>query len=164
MTISTIVAISNNRAIGVDNDLPWHMPADLKFFKNKTFGKHVLMGRKSFESINKPLPGRTNIIVTRKEDYYRSDIIITNSIPEGIAVAQDAGEEELFILGGANIYTQTQNLWHRLYITEIDTVVENATAYFPEIDMSRWTLISKEPHKADEENPYNYTFCYYERK
>jgi dihydrofolate reductase len=164
MTISSIVAISNNRAIGVDNDLPWHMPADLKFFKEKTMGKHVLMGRKSFESINKPLPGRTNIIVTRQKDFQRSDIIIKHSLSEGIKYAKDAGVDELFILGGANIYEQTQNIWDQMYITKIDTHIDNATAYFPAIDTSRWILKSQEDNKADEKNPFDYSFCFYTKK
>ena len=164
MTISSIVAISNNRAIGIDNNLPWHMPADLKFFKDQTFGKHVLMGRKSFESINKPLPGRTNIVVTRQDNYNRSDIVIVNSISDGIKFSQDAGEEELFILGGANIYKQTQNLWDKLYLTLIDAHIENATAFFPELTPGIWELESREDHSADKENPYNYSFCLYNKK
>ena len=94
MILSAIVAVSNNNVIGIDNDLPWHMPADLKFFKETTLGYHVLMGRKSFESINKPLPGRTNIVVTRQKDFYHSGVITVHSIVDGILVAQDAGEEE----------------------------------------------------------------------
>ena len=163
MIISSIVAISNNYAIGVDNDLPWHMPADLKFFKDTTYGKYVLMGRKSYESVGKPLPGRTNIVVTRKKDYFQSGIIVVNSITDGIKVAQDAGQTELFILGGSNIYSQTINLWNRLYITKIDTVINNATAFFPKINLEAWRLTHQDDHQADKKNPHNYSFCTYMR-
>jgi len=160
MIISSIVAVSNNLVIGVDNDLPWHMPADLKFFKDTTKGHFVLMGRKSFDSIKKPLPGRTNIIVTRQKEFYHSGIIITHSIPDGI---KKAGAKELFILGGSNVYFQTQNLWNQLYITKIDVHIDNGTATFPEVDYSKWHLDSEIHNKADEKNPYDYTFCKYTR-
>lgn len=164
MKISAIVAVSNNLCIGVDNDLPWHMPADLKFFKETTAGHYVLMGRKSFESIGRPLPRRTNIVVTRQKDFYHSGIHIYHSIPEGIAFAQEAGVEELFILGGSNIYFQTEALWDQLYLTKIDTEIEACNAYFPKINLSDWRLESEEKHKKDEANVYDYTFCKYIRK
>ena len=163
MIISSIVAVSNNYAIGVDNDLPWHLPADLKYFKEKTLGHYVLMGRKSFDSVGRPLPGRTNIVVTRNKDFYHSGIHIVHSISDGLLMAQNAGIEELFILGGSNIYFQTQDLWNKLYLTKIDTVIENATAFFPKVDETKWKLVSKEAHQADDKNPYDYTFCLYER-
>ncbi len=163
MIISSIVAVSNNHAIGLDNDLPWHMPADLKYFKEKTLGHHVLMGRKSFDSVGRPLPGRTNIIVTRNKEWNNSSVIVAHSIPDGILVAQNAGVEELFILGGSNIYFQTQELWDKLYLTKINTEIPNATAFFPELDMEKWKLCSEEPHKADDKNAFDYNFCLYER-
>jgi len=164
MKIASIVAVSNNHAIGVDNDLPWHMPADLKFFKETTFGHFVLMGRKSFESVGRPLPGRTNIVVTRNKDFYHSGVTTVHSIPEGILFAQKAKQEKLFILGGSNIYTQTQNLWDELYLTKINTVVDEATAFFPSIDFGEWNLVSESPHRADDNNPFDYNFCVYNRK
>jgi len=163
MKISSIVAVSNNNAIGINNDLPWKMPADLKYFKEKTLGHYVLMGRKSFESVGRPLPGRTNIVVTRNKDFYYSNIIIVNSITDGIRKAVEAHQEELFILGGSNIYFQTIDLWDKLYLTKIDTEVSKATAFFPEISSPDWKLISEDKHQADEKNPYNYNFCVYER-
>lgn len=163
MIISSIVAVSNNNAIGVDNDLPWHMPADLKYFKEKTLGHYVLMGRKSFDSVGRPLPGRTNIVVTRNKDWNNSSVLVANSIVDGILIAEKAGIEELFILGGSNIYFQTQELWHKLYLTKIDTQIENATAFFPELDLEKWELTSEEPHTSDEKNPFDYNFCLYER-
>lgn len=164
MMISAIVAVSNNNAIGVDNDLPWHMPADLKFFKKTTLGSYVLMGRKSFDSVGKPLPGRTNIVITRNKEFYNSSIHIFNSISEGILFAKNADQEELFILGGSNIYSQTQNIWDKLYLTKIDVDIPHATAFFPKLDFQDWQLASEDKHKADEKNPYDYNFCLYERK
>jgi len=163
MKISSIVAVSDNNAIGVDNDLPWHMPADLKFFKETTLGYYVIMGRKSFDSVGRPLPGRTNIVITRNKDWYNSSVITVNSIPDAIQVAQKAKQKEIFILGGSNIYFQTQDLWDKLYLTKIHTHIENATAFFPELDMSKWQLTSEMAHQADDKNPHDYTFCTYER-
>ncbi|MBT8228670.1 MAG: dihydrofolate reductase, partial [Bacteroidia bacterium] len=147
-----------------DNDLPWHLPGDLKFFKETTMGKYVLMGRKSFESIGRPLPGRTNIVVTRNRDFYHSGVIISNSISDGILLAKKAGVDELFILGGSNIYHQTINLWDKLYITRVNAHIDNATAFFPGVVYEQWKLVSEEPHTADEKNKYDYSFCVYHRK
>jgi dihydrofolate reductase len=163
MIISAIVAVSNNLAIGIDNDLPWHMPADLKFFKETTKGHHILMGRKSFDSIKRPLPGRTNIVITRQKEFNHSGLIVRHSIEDGIQYAINAQVDELFILGGANIYEQTQNIWNQLYITRIDTHISNATAYFPKIDYSGWTIDKEDQHTSDEKNPHNYTFFKYVR-
>jgi dihydrofolate reductase len=163
MIISTIVAVGKNNAIGIDNDLPWHMPADLKFFKETTLGLNVLMGRKSFESVGRPLPGRTNIVVTRNKNFYHSGVITVNSIEEGILYAQDNKQEELFIIGGSNIYAQTQHLWNKLYLTKVDTVVENATAYFPEIDFTLWKHEWERKHIADEKNKFDFSFNLYTR-
>lgn len=163
MIISAIVAVSNNLAIGIDNDLPWHMPADLKFFKETTKGHHILMGRKSFDSIKRPLPGRSNIVITRQKEFNHSGLIVRHSIEDGIQYAIDAQVDELFILGGANIYEQTQKIWNQLYITRIDTHISNATAYFPKIDYSAWTIDKEDKHTSDEKNPHNYTFFKYVR-
>lgn len=163
MIISTIVAVGNNNAIGVNNDLPWHMPADLKFFKKTTLGSYVLMGRKSFESVGRPLPGRTNIVVTRQKDFYHSGVVTVHSIEDGILYAQNNHQKELFVIGGSNIYEQTKHLWHKLYLTNIDVDVPNATAYFPEINFSQWQHAFAEKHSADEKNKHNYTFNLYRR-
>ncbi len=163
MKISSIVAVSNNNVIGVDNDLPWHLPADLKHFKTTTSGHCILMGRKSYDSIGRPLPKRTNIVVTRNKEFYHSGLEIVHSISDGILAAQNTGVEELFIIGGSNIYEQTIELWDRLFLTKVDTYIDNGTAFFPELDMTKWVLTSEVKHLADEKNPYNYTFCTYER-
>lgn len=163
MIISSIVAVSNNNAIGVDNDLPWHMPADLKFFKETTLGHHVLMGRKSFESVGRPLPGRTNIVVTRNRNFSHSGVHVVHSIVEGIRVAMKHKQEELFILGGSNIYFQTMPIWNKLYLTKIDTDIPHATAFFPAVEENDWLLKSEEKYQADKDNAFDYSFCLYER-
>ncbi len=163
MIISAIVAVSKNNAIGKDNDLPWHLPADLTFFKTTTKGYHIILGRKNFDSIGKPLPGRTNIVITRQDSFYHSGTVVVKSITEALDFCVKANQKEVFIIGGSMIYEQTQNLWNKLYITRIDTVVEDATVFFPEIDFSKWKLSWQEDHLMDEKNKYNYQFNLYER-
>ena len=163
MIISSIVAVGNNNVIGVDNDLPWHLPADLKFFKETTKGHFVIMGRKSFESIGKPLPGRTNLIISRNKDFNHSGIYVFHSIAEALAYAENQNQEEVFILGGSTIYEQTQNLWNKLYLTRVKVDIPNATAFFPDVDLSKWTHEWCEDHNADEKNIYDYQFNLYSR-
>ncbi len=162
MIISSIVACAENRVIGRDNDLPWRLPGDLKWFKEKTLNRHIIMGRKSFESLPKALPKRVNIVITRDKEYYRSDCIIKHSIEEALSYAQAEGETEAFILGGGHVYEQTKDIWHRLYLTEVHARPEGDTV-FPKIDFSDYDLIFEEPHAADEKNEYSYTFKIYER-
>lgn len=163
MIISAIVATAKNNIIGKDNGIPWYLPADLKYFKKTTLHHHIIMGRNSFESIGRPLPKRTNIIVTRNQFYMASNCIIVHSIQEGLEVAQQNGETEAFIIGGAQIYKQSLDLIDRLYLTEVDLDVEGDTA-FPEIDETEWIEISREAHKADEKNEHDYVFRILERK
>lgn len=137
------------------------MPADLQFFKKTTFGHFVLMGRKSFDSVGKPLPGRTNIVITRNKSFQHSGIHVFHSISEGLLFAQNAGIDQLFILGGSNIYFQMLDICTDLYVTRIDVNIENATAFFPKFDGPQWKLTEKEDHKADDKNPYDYSFCHY---
>ena len=157
MIISAIVAVANNNVIGKNNDIPWYLPADLKYFKKTTLGHHILMGRKCYTSIGKPLPKRTNIIVTRDPYFISSNCLIARSIEEGLEMAYDNGEKECFIIGGGTIYDQTKELWDRLYITQVDLDVEG-DVFFPSIDMGKWTIQSQESHQPDEKNPYHYTF------
>jgi dihydrofolate reductase len=164
MLISAIAAMSNNRVIGKDQDLPWHMPGDLKFFKRTTLHHHVLMGRGTFEPTKKPLPLRTNIILTRDPYYIASGVIIAHSIEEGLRVAEANGETEAFICGGGKIYEQSIPLWDKLYLTVIDTEIENGDAFFPEFDESQFDITSKKEFEADDKNPHNYTIYVYERK
>lgn len=163
MIISCIVAKGENNEIGVDLDLPWRLSSDLKYFRLKTTGHHILMGRKNFDSIGKALPNRTSIVVTRDKEWYRSDVIVVHDILEGIALAKARGEEELFIIGGGNIYAQTSHLWDRLYLTEVEATIPEANVFFPEIDFDEWKLVSEESHLADEKNVYNFCFKVLER-
>lgn len=164
MIVSSIVAVSENDVIGVDNDLPWRLPSDLKFFKETTHGHHILLGRKNYESIGRPLPGRTNVVVTRNKDFYHSALIIKNDLPSAIEYSHKAGEKELFIIGGEQIYSQTMALWDRLYLTRVHTEIENGTAFFRDWDPNEWQLVSSEKKLADKKNPYDHTFMLYERK
>lgn len=162
MDISCIVGTAHNRVIGKDNDIPWHLPADLKYFKKTTLNHHILMGRTNYYSIGRPLPKRTNIIVTRDPFFIVSNCLVVHSIEEGIEIARANRETELFIIGGGNIYEQTIGLCNKLYHTEIDLKVEG-DVFFPIIDLKEWKLISEDPHLADNKNLYDYNFKVYER-
>lgn len=162
MVISIIVAIANNWAIGRKNALPWHLPNDLKHFHELTMGKPVIMGQKTFESIGKPLPGRTNIIITLDKNYTAPGCIVVHSIEESLAAAKNF--KEAMIIGGASIYKQFLPLAHRLYLTLIDAAIEGADAFFPEIDYSAWQEVDRVENKPDKDNQYPYTFLILERK
>jgi dihydrofolate reductase len=154
--------MANNRVIGKDNDIPWYLPADLQHFKKITMGHHILMGRKCYHSIGRPLPKRTNVIITRDPYFISSNCLIARSIEEALELAYENGEEECFIIGGGTIYEQTSDLWDKLYITEVELEVEG-DVFFPHLDMAEWELISEEDHQPDEKNPYNYSFKVYKR-
>lgn len=147
MKISMIVAMGKNREIGINNEIPWHLPEDLKFFKKTTLGHHIVMGRKTFESIGKPLPGRKTIILTKNPNYSVDGCISASSIDEAIEVAKKAGEEELMICGGANIYQQALNKTNRIYLTTVDYNGE-ADSFFPELNQNEWQEICKKDHEG----------------
>ena len=163
MIKSIIAAKSDNNVIGKDNDLVWHMPADLKFFKNRTQGHWVIMGRKTFEAMNGPLPNRTHIIITRQSDYQVKGSYVTNNVDDAFRIAEQQGLEEVFILGGAEIYAQTMNKADRMFITEIKSTFEGDT-FFPEIDTRYWKEVSRDKHEADEKNPHPYAFVEYRKR
>lgn len=163
MIISCIVAVANDGVIGKDNDIPWYLPADLQYFKRRTIDHHIIMGRNCYNSIGRPLPKRTNIIVTRDIFFISSNCLVTNNIPDALQMAHQAGEEEVFIIGGGQIYEQTKELWDRLYITEVDLSVEG-DVFFPELDWAQWKEISSEFHNKNDKNEYDYTFRILERK
>ncbi len=163
MLISQIAAMARNRVIGRDNRLPWHMPDDLAWFFRITRGHHIIMGRRNFEANGKALPNRTNIVVTRNKNYQAPGCVVVHALDEAIGYARDHGEEEAFIVGGGEIYAATLPLADRIYLTIIDTEVEGDT-YFPELDPQEWEEVSRDPRKADERNPYDYTFYIFERK
>lgn len=163
MTISCIVAIAKNNVIGKDNDIPWYLPADLKYFKKTTLNHHIIMGRNCYESIGKPLPKRTNVILTRNPFFIVSNCYVTHSIDEALRIAKDNEETEAFIIGGAQIYEQSMQQWDKLYLTEVDLEVEG-DIIFPKLNMDEWELLSEEAHEADEKNEHNYTFKIFQKK
>jgi len=161
MKLSLIAAMGRNHVIGNDGDIPWHLPADLKYFKQLTLGKPVIMGRKTFESIGKPLPGRTNIVVTRDIQNYRPDgVKVAAGIDDAIAIAGDV--EEIMVAGGAQIYAQTIERADHMYLTRVDAVFDGDT-FFPEFDPLEWVGAAALSFTADEKNPYNYDFLRYDR-
>ena len=160
MTVSIIVAMAENGVIGRDMDLPWHISADLKRFKALTMGHHIVMGRKTFESIGRLLPGRTTVIVTRQPDYQVDGAVIVNSLEAAQAAATD--DSELFIIGGGQIYEIALPLADRLHVTRVHTEVDGDTS-FPAVDWDQWELVSAERHGADEKNDHDFTFESYQR-
>ncbi len=162
MTISLVVAASENNAIGKNNQLIWHLPNDLKFFKNTTWGFPVIMGRKSFESVNKPLPGRTNIVITTNPDWKAETVIVVNNLKDAIQKAAETNSKQIFIIGGGEIYKQSMDIADSIYITRVHVDVEGDT-FFPVIDESKWKLTSNQDFEADEKHAYSYSFQIWEK-
>lgn len=158
--ISVIVAMSKNRVIGKDNKMPWHLPADLAYFKRTTMGHTVLMGRKTFESMGRPLPGRKNVILTRQKDYHPEGCTVFHSIDEALSAFTG---ENLFVIGGAEIIKEFLPVVDRLYLTLIDEEFEGDT-FLPELNLEEWVERSKTEGKTDEKNLYAHTFYVYDRK
>ena len=167
MTISIIVAVAKNLAIGKDNDLLWHLPADMKFFKEMTSGSCILTGRKNYFSIPdkfRPLPNRTNIVITRDESLKLEGAIVVNSIEQGIEEARKLNEKEIFIIGGGEIYRQSVHLANKMYITEVDAVFEDADTFYPEVDRNIWIEISRNHHPKNEKNTFDFDIVEYQKK
>jgi len=163
MIVSIFVATSLNHAIGKDNQLLWHLPADLKFFKTTTMGCPVVMGRKTFQSIGRTLPGRQNVVITRDKNFNADnqfDLTVVGSIDE--ALVKLHAEKEVFIIGGGEIYKQSIDSVDTIYITLVHTVIDG-DVYFPEIDKSKFDLVWEEKHVADEKNKFDFTFQKFER-
>lgn len=163
MKLYLIVAAAHNNVIGNENRLIWHLPADLKHFKNLTMGHTMIMGRKTFESIGMPLKGRKTIIVTSQEDYNAPGCEVANSLDEALKMVKD--EKEVFVAGGAQIYQQIIDNHHvrRIFMTRIFASFEGDT-YFPAIDPDKWELVEREDHQPDEKNLYSFSFQTYKRK
>ena len=157
MTISLVVAAAENNAIGKNNQLLWHLPNDLKFFKNTTWGMVVIMGRKTFEAVNKPLPGRVNIVITRQPDWKREDTIIAENLNDGLQIAAETHFKEAFVIGGGEIYKQAMAVADKIYITRVHATLE-ADTFFPVIDEKEWELVSNEDFKKDAKHRYDYSF------
>lgn len=162
MRISIIVAASENNVIGINNMLPWRLPLDLKYFKSTTLGKPIVMGRKTFDSLGKPLPGRPNIVITRQTDFQPEGAYVVRSIEEGVEKARSFGGDELFITGGSQIFGQAWALVDRIYLTRVYAVV-HGDAFFPQLDGAEFELVSDERHEADEKNQYPFSFQVWER-
>lgn len=160
MNLSIIVAADKNRGIGLNNRLPWYLPADLKYFKAVTSGHTVIMGRKTFDSMGKALPNRRNIVVTRQEKLQYENIEIAHSLEEAIELCSN--EEETFVIGGSEIFKQALPLANTLYLTDIHHSFESDT-FFPDIDKNRWKEIKREDKQPDEKNLFPYSFLVYKR-
>jgi len=157
--LSSIVAVANNRVIGIDNTLPWHLPEDLKRFRALTMGHHIIMGRKTYDSLGRLLPGRTTVIVTRNPGYKVEGALVANSLEAAIALCK--GDDEAFLIGGAELYQDGLKLSSKLYITEIDLAVKG-DAYFPEYSLNEWQETAREAHVS--EQGLNFSYVTYERK
>jgi dihydrofolate reductase len=160
MRLSAIVAMASNRVIGANNQLPWRLPADLARFKRLTMGHTLIVGRKTYESIGRPLPGRTFVVVTRQQGYAPQGVKVAHTVDEALALAQ--GDDEVFIAGGAELYAQTLDRLDRLYLTRIERELPGDTT-FPEVDLSTWRLIEQEHHPAITPEALPYSFLSYER-
>jgi dihydrofolate reductase len=163
MTLSIIAALSSNNVIGRNNQLPWHIGTDLKRFKALTMGHHLIMGRRTFDSVGRPLPGRVNVVITSNPAFSADGIVVVHSLEEGIRLATDSGDAEPFIAGGAVVFEQAIHRAERMYLTRVHAELEGDT-FFPEFDDVReWQLTDSEHFEADEKNDYPYSFLTYER-
>lgn len=167
MRLAIIVAQAKNRVIGVNNKLPWHLPEDLRYFKQVTMGKPIIMGRKTFESIGRPLPGRTNIVISRQPDYAPKNVKVVASLETAIELAEDIalidGADEAMVIGGEQIYTQALARAERLYLTEVDAEIDG-DAWFPAFERGQWHEIGREDFAAQDNNPYDYSFIVLDRR
>jgi len=165
MIVSFIAAVSENNAIGRKNGLPWRLASDLKYFKKTTLGKPVIMGRKTLESLEKPLPGRPNILLSGNKDLKVPEgVLLYSDITAALEKLQNEGTEEAFIIGGGQIFEAAMPLADRLYITRVHTHIDDADTFFPEIDHTHWKMVWEENHKADEKNQFDYSFQKFERR
>jgi dihydrofolate reductase len=164
MRVALIAALDRNGAIGRDNDLPWRLPDDLKRFKALTLGKPVLMGRKTAESLGRALPGRLNLVLTRSGQAPFADMQPLASIEEALRLATEAGASELSIIGGAEIYALTLPLADRMYLTHVDTAVEEADAFFPAFDAAQWKAVARQQHPTDAKHAFAFEFVDYVRQ
>jgi len=165
MIISLIAARSRNGIIGKNNDLPWRLPDDMKYFMTTTRGHHAIMGRKNYDSLPeayRPLPNRTNIVVTRQHEFHAPGCIVVHSIDRALEIANKNSETEAFVIGGAEIYALAMAHADRLYLTEIDADISGDT-YFPSFDTTHWREVSRKHHDADARHAYAFDFVIYER-
>ena len=161
MSLSIIVALSENHVIGSGNQLPWKLSADLKRVKALTMGHHLIMGRKTYESIGRPLPGRTNVIITRNGSYAPEGCVVVNSLAAALELAKE--DSEAFVFGGGEIFREALPLVNKIYLTKVHCVIDGDT-HFPELTSSEWIELDREEFKADEKNEYDYSFITLQRK
>ncbi|MEO6814538.1 MAG: dihydrofolate reductase [Ginsengibacter sp.] len=160
--LSHIVAASENNVIGIKKGLPWKLSGDFKYFKNKTWSMPVIMGRNTFESMKKDLPGRINIVLTKRTDWRPQNVFVVSEINEAIEKAKESDAREIFIIGGGEIFKQTFDKVNRVYLTRVHTKVEGDTSY-PELDRAKWSLLKSQSFPADEKNNFPYTFEVWEK-
>jgi dihydrofolate reductase len=162
MRISIVVAAAENNVIGKDGQLLWHLPNDLKFFKNTTWGMPVIMGRKTYDSLNKPLPGRTNIVITRNDNWNAQGVLRADSLQNAIRLAEETDAREAYVIGGGEIYVQALPIAHRIYLTRVKAAPEG-DVFFPALKVEEWKLLSQLPFDPDEKHVYSYCFEVWER-
>jgi dihydrofolate reductase len=163
MLISLVVAASENNIIGKDNKLLWHLPNDLKFFKNTTWAMPVIMGRKTFDSMGKPLTGRTNIVITRQRSWKNEGVRVVQNMDQAITEAAHADAKEVFVIGGGEIFKQTMPRAHKIYLTRVHATLEGDT-FFPEVNKNEWKLVSNLDFNADDKHAFAFAFQIWERK
>jgi len=161
--VSLLVAMDLKRGIGKDNRLPWHLSDDLKQFKRLTMGHHMILGRKTYESIGKPLPGRTTILLTHRPDFQPDGCLVAHSLEEALSIARERGESEVFIIGGGQVFAQALPLADRIYLTRVHARVE-ADVYFPSFDETQWIEIERSDYPADSKNQFAFTFQLFEKR
>lgn len=162
--ISAIVATDRRGTIGKDGDIPWYLPADLQFFKRTTLGHPVIMGRKTFRSIGRPLPKRTNLVLTRDAFFTASGVVVTHSLREALNHASVIQAEEAFIIGGGELYKQSLDLVSTVYLTIVDADIEDGDAFFPKLDPKEWQEVWSEGHRPHGKNELAYRFSRWERR
>jgi len=167
MKIVLIAAFAQNRVVGINNTLPWHLPEDLKYFKRTTSGKAIIMGRKTYDSIGRPLPNRTNIVISRNSDFHAEGVRVVASLEAAIELAKEVNfindVQEVMVIGGASIYEAALPIADRLYLTHVHAEIEG-DAYFPEVNFKQWLEVSREDYQASDKNPYDYSFVVYDKK
>jgi dihydrofolate reductase len=163
MLISLVVAATENNVIGKNNKLLWHLPNDLRFFKNTTWAMPVIMGRKTFDSLGKPLTGRTNIVITRQNGWNADGVKVVKNLEEGLIEASHADAKEAFVIGGGEIFKQSMPLAHKIYLTRIHTTLEGDT-FFPAINDTEWKLVSNLDFEADDKHAFAYSFQIWARQ
>ncbi len=163
MKISLVVAVSENNAIGKNNQLLWHLPNDLKFFKNTTWGMPVIMGRKTFESVSKILPGRFNIVITTQPNWSFDGVAVASSLQDALDKAAQTNCKEAFIIGGGEIYKQSMEIANTIFLTRVHTEIDGDT-FFPEMDTAKWQLTTNEDFEMDGKHAYKYSFQKWEKK